>query len=66
MMNTFVPHRAKELKARFGSFLLKQELNIMGHSQKTDKLTPEDRQKWSFHELLAHKGKFPSSRTVAI
>ncbi|XP_016377144.1 regulator of G-protein signaling 16-like [Sinocyclocheilus rhinocerous] len=39
--------RAKELKARFGRFLLKQELNIMGHSQKTDKLT--------FHELLAHK-----------
>ncbi|KTG31841.1 hypothetical protein cypCar_00024579 [Cyprinus carpio] len=47
--------RAKELKARFGSFLLKQELNIMGHSQKTKKLTPEDRQTWSFHELLAHK-----------
>lgn len=47
--------RAKELKARFGSFLLKQELNIMGHSQKTDKLMLEDRQNWSFHELLAHK-----------
>ncbi|KAK9979747.1 hypothetical protein ABG768_013161 [Culter alburnus] len=49
--------RAKELKARFGNFLLKQELNIMGHSQKTDKLTLENRQKWSqsFHELLLHK-----------
>ncbi|XP_051552920.1 regulator of G-protein signaling 16-like [Myxocyprinus asiaticus] len=49
--------RAKELKARFGSFLLKQELNIMGHSQKADKLTLENRKKWSqsFYELLAHK-----------
>ncbi|XP_016358802.1 regulator of G-protein signaling 16-like [Sinocyclocheilus anshuiensis] len=47
--------RAKELKARFGSFLLKQELNIMGHSQKNEKLMLEDRQNWSFHELLSHK-----------
>ncbi|XP_051557537.1 regulator of G-protein signaling 5b [Myxocyprinus asiaticus] len=49
--------RAKELKARFGSFLMKQERNIMGHSHKTDKLTLEDRKKWSlsFHELLACK-----------
>ncbi|XP_056599665.1 regulator of G-protein signaling 5b [Triplophysa dalaica] len=48
--------RAKELKARFGSFLLKQEL-YMGLSHKTDKLTLEDREKWSqsFHYLLAHK-----------
>ncbi|XP_056321945.1 regulator of G-protein signaling 5b [Danio aesculapii] len=44
--------RAKEFKARFGN-LLKQELNIMGHSKKTDKLLLEDRQ--SFHELLLHK-----------
>lgn len=49
-------YRAKELKARFGSFLLKQEL-YMGHSHKTDKLSQEDRHKWSqsFHDLLAHK-----------
>ncbi|XP_067309257.1 regulator of G-protein signaling 5b [Pseudorasbora parva] len=49
--------RAKELKTRFGNFLQKQELNIMGHSKKTNKLTLEDRQKWSqsFHELLLHK-----------
>lgn len=52
------PYRAKELKARFGSFLLKQEL-YMGHSHKTTKLSQEDSQKWSqsFHDLLAHKGE---------
>lgn len=60
-MVAFVPFRAKELKARFGSFLLKQEL-YMGLSHKTDKLTLEDREKWSqsFHYLLAHKGELVS------
>lgn len=49
--------RAKELKARFGSFILKQELNLMGLSNKADKLRSEDILKWrtSFQNLLAHK-----------
>ncbi|KAL7879561.1 hypothetical protein SRHO_G00018150 [Serrasalmus rhombeus] len=49
--------RAKELKARFGSFLLKQELNFMGLSNKADKLRVEEALKWrvSFQNLLAHK-----------
>lgn len=66
MIDYFVPYRAKELTTRFGNFLLKQELNIMGHSKKTTKLTLEDRQKWSqsFHELLLHKGEFISVGTV--
>ncbi|XP_030629906.1 regulator of G-protein signaling 5b [Chanos chanos] len=51
--------RAKELKARFGSLLLKQELSLTGHLQKPDKLrlTVEDSLRWreSFQSLLASK-----------
>ncbi|KAG7329738.1 hypothetical protein KOW79_005960 [Hemibagrus wyckioides] len=49
--------RVKELKARLGSFLLKQELNLMGLSNKSDKLRTEEALNWraSFQNLLAHK-----------
>ncbi|KAK3546209.1 hypothetical protein QTP70_025212 [Hemibagrus guttatus] len=49
--------RVKELKARLGSFLLKQELNLMGLSNKSDKLRTEETLSWraSFQNLLAHK-----------
>ncbi|KAM9501612.1 regulator of G-protein signaling 5-like [Clarias gariepinus] len=46
--------RVKEMKARLGSFLQKQELNLMGLSNKTDKLRTDDMLK-SFQNLLAHK-----------
>ncbi|KAF5898262.1 regulator of G-protein signaling 16-like, partial [Clarias magur] len=46
--------RVKEMKARLGSFLQKQELNLMGLSNKTDKLRTDDTLK-SFQNLLAHK-----------
>ncbi|XP_060729350.1 regulator of G-protein signaling 5b [Tachysurus vachellii] len=49
--------RVKELKARLGSFLLKQEINLMGLSNKSDRLRTEDTLKWkvSFQNLLFHK-----------
>uniref|UniRef100_A0AAR2LTJ6 RGS domain-containing protein n=1 Tax=Pygocentrus nattereri TaxID=42514 RepID=A0AAR2LTJ6_PYGNA len=55
-MFSLLSSRAKELKARFGSFLLKQELNFMGLSNKADKLRVEEALKWgvSFQNLLAH------------
>lgn len=49
-------YRVKEMKARLGSFLQKQELNLMGLSNKTDKLRTDDMLK-SFQNLLAHKGQ---------
>lgn len=51
--------RVKELKARLGSFLLKQDLNLMGLSNKTNKLRTEDTLKWSasLQNLLSHKGQ---------
>ncbi|TSS97519.1 Regulator of G-protein signaling 16 [Bagarius yarrelli] len=49
--------RVKELKARLGHFLLKQELNLMGLSNKSGKLKAEDALMWntSFQNLLSHK-----------
>lgn len=56
---SFLLNRIKELKARLGSFLLKQELNHMGLSNKTDKPRTEVTLKWkvSFQNLLAQKGQ---------
>ncbi|KAI5103859.1 regulator of G-protein signaling 16, partial [Silurus meridionalis] len=53
--------RVKELKARLGSFLLKQELNL---SSKREPRT-EDALKWrtSFQNLLAHKDGLCAFRT---
>lgn len=58
-MSFLILYRVKELKARLGSFLLKQEFNLMGLSNKTDKLRTEDTLKWraSFQNLLSHKGQ---------
>lgn len=61
-------HRVKYLKARLGNFLLKQELNFMGLSNKSDKLRTEDTLKWraSFQNLLAHKGQYaPNAKVYA-
>ncbi|KAK1786706.1 hypothetical protein P4O66_017110 [Electrophorus voltai] len=49
--------RAKQFKARLGSFLLKQELSVTVLQNKADKLKTEDALEWraSFQSLLVHK-----------